>query len=393
MRRILAAAALLLCGPASAALFEPPARPNAPERGHWRLQPYAQYSEVYDSNVFLARSPIASWIHVPGAGAALRGSSRGRHEVDLSYDGAYRLYTAQGIADAPNHTVDGRYWYSAPGGGVLRLRDYYLNTIDPDRTELTGLRRRWMNAASAETGYAPEEGRVALLADGTVTRHKFVADDPVVRSTLNRVDTLFGARAGWRARPKTLVYAAYHRELLHFTDAPSPSRDSRGDLVDLGVEGELAPKVGGRAQAGFVKRRYDAAPAGGDRDALDATALVSLTWRALERSRMDLALSRSLQESSFQLNRFYTATAARLTLAHELPWRLLVSLSATAERDDYPDSPRRDDNYSGSAELQYPLGDRLRASASYLRRARFVRAFSELGFADDITTVALRLTL
>lgn len=401
-RAAFACAALLLpAGAARAAtlqtlqpLDEPPTLTHHLVEFH----PYLGVSESYDSNIFLHKHAVPSWITTEDLGLRVPAASPSeRHHLLLDYDGAHRDYSyskSSDVKDAWIQDAQGRYWYKSPWGGTLRARELFLSTIDPANSELTGLRRRWQNTAGGELGYEPEERSISVRGGFEETRQKYAGGDPL----LDRYAQVVGGRVGFQVQPKTVAYAAYHRQITHFTDNPNPSRDSKDHLVDFGVEGELAPKTTGRAQVGFVSRRYDSQPAPGqDRETTNLTALVAVAWLPDDRSRLDLTLRRALEESEYDVNQFYISNGALVEASHEFLWKLKVNLSAGAEQDKYPATSvvgpavnRRDDVYQAGAGLEYPLRDWLKAGASYVYRARFSRDLSEqFNYRDDVTTVDL----
>ena len=403
---VLAAACLAAAAPALGAVLEPLTPPAGLTEGAWEVHPSAGFTESYDDNIFFRPGTasggerVGSWISTPGAGLKLSAAPSFRHRLDLSYDAADRLYSRDpDVNNAFIQSAGLRYWYQSAAGLVARLRDDYLNTVDPASSELTARRRRWINVAGADLGWRPEGRRLTASVGAQQTRHKYVVGEPDLAALLDRYDQLFGARVGWRLQPKTTLYAQYHRQLIHFTDSPSPSRDSKGHLVDFGVEGELTPRVSGHAQVGVAERRYDAAPGPGlDADTRNLTASVDLAWRPRETSEAELLLSRSLEESAFDINQVYIASAAELRLVHRFPWRLTARLDGRVERGTYPTTTliagrelvRRDDDYRAGADLEYPVGGRFTAAAGYHYRARFSKGLSDqFGFRDQITSLSL----
>lgn len=405
IRTVTAAAALAWSVAASAATLQTLDLPTDPEHPHFDLHPYIGYDEAYDSNILLLPQAQSSWIHTANAGLRMPVALGDRSRLLLNYDGAYRNYSYSNNASFKNafiQGVDARYWFTGNRGLRLRAKESYLNTIDPASSELTQLLRRWTNIAGVEAGYEPDERPVHLTVDAQEIRNKYVSDVPALRPSLDRYEQLAGVKLGWQLQPKTVAYAAYHRDILHFTDAPSPSRDSKGHLIDFGVEGALATTLSGRVQAGMVYRRYDAPLGPGQGNTTrNMTALTSLLWQPLERSRAELAFHRSLEESSYDINQFYIATSATLALQHTFMWDLTARVNGLIGWDKYPTTTvigplsvnRRDDNYQGGASLDYPLRPWLKGGASYLYRARFSRGLSgQFDFRDHITTLSLTAT-
>lgn len=398
----LAAALLASASPAAATTLLPTDTPAPLTRGPIEFHPHAGFSQSYDSNIFLQSQPVSSWISTLDGGLKLPGMIADHSRYDLDYDVANRWYSRDpGVGNGVIQSLDGHYWYEAPSGLKLRVRDNYLNTIDQASTELTALRRRWQNLIGGGLAYEPEGGEVFLQGDFDHTRYKYVTDDPVLRQQLDRYEQEFGGRAGWQLQPKTVVYAAYHRQLIHYTNASNPSRDSKSHLVDFGVDGDLTPKMTGKAQVGVVDRTYDAAPSPGlSRETNNMTALVALSYTPADRSNVDLSFTRSLEESAFDINQFYIATAGLLTLTHRFPRLLFARLYGGMEWDKYPTTTvinglpvnRRDNNYQGGVSLEYPIRDSLRIGLGYLYRARSSRDLPQFDYHDQITTLSANLT-
>ncbi len=377
--------------------------------GTAQFHPHAGISESYDSNIFLSpgggnnQPVLSSWIHTPDLGFGLIADPSDHHRAELNYDAADRIYSKDPSANnAVIQNADAGYWYEGPRGQTAHVFDSYLNTVDPADSELTARRRRWLNTTGIELDEAPGDGRLSFGADGQEDRYKYVSDDITLGPGLDRYEQLFGVKAGWQVQPKTILYAAYHRQLIHYTDAPSPSKNSKGQLADVGVQGELSDKVTGHVQTGVVFRHYDEAAAPGlDRDTKDVTALVELRYLPQERTTVALTVSRLLQEATFSINQFYVATGADLELTHGFLWGPTASLGGGYSLNTYPAaSPsasggtldRRDDLYRATAGITYPIRDWLKASATYRYQSRFSHGFSEFDYRDHIATVSLTAT-
>jgi hypothetical protein len=390
--------ALSLAAQAPAAVVDLHDSPPELTKGQVELHPRAGLSETYDSNIFLRSQAVSSWIFAQSYGLEVRAASPSdRHKLMLAYDGAHRDYSYShddALRNAFIHAPEARYWYRSPSDVTVRAREIYLNTIDPANSEQTNLRRRWMNVWGADVGYEPTERPLLLRAGAEQTRHKYVGDVP----TLDRTETLFGVKAGWQFQPKTVLYTGYRRQLIHYTENPVPSRDSQGHLVDAGVEGELAPHTTGRVQAGVVIRSYDSAPAPGQSaETTNFTAEVGAVYLPDERTRAELTAARTLQPSEFDINQYYIATAAGLSLSREVLHKLRVIVNGGVEWDKYPTTTvtaaqafnRSDQVYLAGAALEYPLNDRLKAGLGYLHRARFTNAVGPYPYRDHVTTLAL----
>lgn len=399
MRWLLAASLLALPAGAGAGPFGlEDLAPAELRRGPLELHPYATLAERYDSNVYLQPDAAGSWIHSLAGGARASAEFSERQRVDLSYDAAFRTYSRD---PSINNTLDQSAsiadQFRGANGLSARAADAYVNTVDPATSELTRRTRRWNNAATVEAVYAPEGGRLSAGVDAGETVDKYVSSAEFA-AALNRTTQLVGFKAGVLVQPRTRAYAAYHRRIIHYTDHPeSPTKNSKAHLIDFGLEGELAPKLSGRLQTGLQSRRYDdEAVRGAGRESRHWTVSGRLEYRPLERTRVELLLGRSLQESTFGANRYYLASSAALNATHRFPWRAALGLSAGYERDQYPEAEpaadgaargRRDDLVQAGAVLEYPFRDWLRAGLDYLYRARFSRGFSEFDYRDHVSGV------
>lgn len=389
-------AAALACVPARADVLFGPRTPVL-AWGGLEAHPYLRLSETYHSNIFLSPpgSEVSSWIHTanPGLKASLEGL---RNRLDLYYDAELQFFTKDpSLNNAVNQGAGILYKYAGPEVKVV-LRDDFLNTVDPPNSEQTGRQRRWQNAAGADAEYAPEGGALFFGVEGSHTAHKYVADNPALRSRLNRYEQRAGARLGYRIMPKTRAYGGYRRGVIHYTaDVLPPTKNNKSHTLFAGLEADLANKLDARVEAGLDRRKYDDEPvSGGGRTARNFLFDARLGYEPIERTRLELSASRSLQEALLAANRFYTATGASAALTHRFPERLAVSLRASYERDVYSDSARRDDVYLGRAGLGYKLLDWLRLEAAYQRRARRSRGFSDrFDYRADVYSLGAVLSL
>lgn len=404
-------------------------KPPEMKYGAVEAHPYLKLSEVYDSNIFLqprskvkgnnansntAGPVLGSWIHTINGGVKLGAQLSEMHRLDLSYDFGYKAYSKDPKSNNTfNQGVDFGYGYHGPMGITAHAKDTYINTVDPATSELTQRVRRWQNTAGVDVQYAPEGGAFFGGIDAQDTVHKYVSD-PILGRQLNRSEVGVGLKAGYRVMPKTRVYAAYHRQLIHYSAHPArPTKNNKSHLVDIGIEGQIAPKLTGQVQTGFSYRKYDdpaSIAANGlpgtnqSRISRNWTLATKLGYRPLERTKVDLSLSRSLQESSFVGNPFYIATAAGINASHQLPWKLALGANLGWEQDKYSQTTitalsggaafatvnRRDDLYQAGGSLSYDIQSWLKAGLDYQYRARFSHNLSEqFNYRDHVTGITI----
>lgn len=364
--------------------------------GTLEAHPYIRLSRSYDTNVLLERRGRSSWIHALTGGLRSGWAPSEAHRLDLDYGLGYERYSRDPQANsALEHGGELRYAYAGPRL-TGRLRQAYVNTVDPPNSEQTARLRRWRSELRGELDYAPEGGLLFAGVEGGHARHQYLGGSPALRALQDRYELRAGARAGVRPRPDARVYAAYRRGSVHYAAGGGRSHGSHTGV--LGLEGLLSPKLAGRVEAGATARRYEQAPA----DARETVMSAALLYRAAQRSELELSARRALEESVFAGNRYYIAAGGSLRARHRLPGGLTVGGLALLERGDYPaPAPiagalrrRRDELYHGRLSLEYPFNEWLKAELSHDYRARFSRDASEqFNYRQQITAAALELSL
>ena len=386
------------------------------------LNPYYGIGGTYDTNIFLqptshvkgqtannnkAGPVLGSWITDNNFGLKTALPLSAMHSVLLDYDFLWHDYVKDpAINNAVDQTLSAAYNYRGPKGLSGSITDGYTNTTDPATSELIARQQRWQNTVSVQGEYAPEGGNLFAGIDAYDTRDKYVSNASSIRTLLDRYTEALGAKAGWRLSPATRIYASYHRQVIHYTVHQANPKDNMANLVDFGVEGRIAPKLTGQIQSGVQFRNYASANPGFDgaaKNTANWTVGINLTYTPLERTSIDLLLSRSLQESTFAPSQYYVANNVGLSLKHKFPRKLTAMLNAGMEIDQYPgftpasgtnniggpSGKRRDDIYQVGPGMDYDIQEWLRASASYLYRTRFSVFSEQFSYQDQQTTVKL----
>lgn len=417
---VTALVALATALPASAGMLDMMSgfrKPNM-KWGLLEIHPWARVSETYDSNIYLVpkNKPngvitgggvVGSWITAPGAGLKLALPISAMHKIDAAYSGEGRFYSKQPKANNNFHqAAELGYGFNSGRGLTGSLRDSFMSTTDPAFSELVQREQRWNNVAAAEVGW--EGGRLGVSADGSYGTNKYLST--TLAGLLNRYDIAAGVRLRYRVMPKTRAYLAYHRGISRYTaDKGRRETNNKNHHIDLGVDGDLAPKLKGQIQAGLVNRWYDGvAPvvAGANpqkRSYNSYTVATRLTWQALDRTMANLTASRMLQESTFKNNRFYENNTVSLGVQHRLPYKLTAGVNLSAGWDKYPvaEQPtvaalplnRRDDLHQQAVTLDYDMQSWLRIGAAYLHRTRWAKNFTDqFNYEDHQTTINLGVT-
>ncbi|MDD5304792.1 MAG: outer membrane beta-barrel protein, partial [Elusimicrobia bacterium] len=376
--------------------------------GQLALHPYYQFTEVYDSNIYLVPRDRPNNVVV---GGGVRGSWITKNELALEavlpwrklhtlaagYDFESNSYATDARAnDTINQNAHLDYAYTGAYGLTFKAGDRYLNTTDQAFSQLVDRDRRWANEFYASADYNPENGYLAGGVDAGHTVDKYLG--PAIGRQLNRYSQRAGFNVGYKVQPKTKLYVSYHRSLTHYTvhrELPDQDKDSKSHDLGVGLSGVIAPKITGQVEGGLTYREYDEAPIGAEtRLTRNFTVATNVVYKPTDRTDAVLALTRGLQESISAANRFYISNYARLDVRHKFPRKFSAGVNLAFGLDKYPDSQtvaggatgsRRDDIYQGGAWVTYDIQAWLTTGLSYVFRERDSTFSDEFNYQDQQT--------
>lgn len=340
------------------------------------------------------------------------------HKFMAGYDFTSTDYSTQHKAnDAVAQSANGSYEFK---GAAVSARAWtnYVNTEDPafnpNNTvsgELVERKRRWQNTTGVGSEYALGE-KFFIGADGQAVRHKY--REPGLAALLDRSETIFGGRVGYKVQPKTKAYLGVHRGLFHYA-AVTAANPAAGHVrisnhkdwyADLGVEGQITAKIKGKAEAGYNYRSYDADNAVSNQKSLkrEAQFKIQLNYKATPRNDVNLIANRGLNEG-VSGGRFYTSTGASLEATHSW-WKLLFSAKGGVQVDKYSESitlpttaqgggytaNRRDDLYTAGLKVDYQIQEWLLSGVSYQHKARFSIFSDQFNYRDNQTSWVMKVT-
>ncbi len=390
--------------------------------GGLTMQTYYNATETYDTNIFLAPTggtsaggvaPVRdSWIMDNNFGVKSSYELSPRHKFTLDYDFSALSYQGNGgssqVDPNANNAIDqslgASYTYTGSHGITAKVRDNYLNTTDPADTELTTRYHRWENMVGGEVEYSPSHTSFVSV-DAEDQNDRYITDDPQIRALLDRITETVGGRVGYYVAPKTKVFVAYHAQAMHFTDfgeatSAGPARDNHSDIVSVGVEGQIAPKLKAMMETGYTYTHF-IAPA---YQTSNSTARFwsfdgGLFYTPWEKTSVNLTVNRGLDPAVLGENQYYIATTGSLGIMHRFPWALTVGANGSIERDNYlspisiggsTSSVFYGNAYTGGVLAAYDFNKYLRGSANYMYISRF-SDFAAYDYIDHRTSVTLSL--
>ncbi|MFA6028814.1 MAG: outer membrane beta-barrel protein [Elusimicrobiota bacterium] len=389
--------------------------------GPLELHPYAKIAGTYDSNIYMV-SPDLSAVQQGGGvkkavisdntfGVNAKLALTSMHTFEGGYEVAALFYSTMPKAnDTINQKASLNYVYKGPMGLSAKVGDTYLNTMDPAFSESATRERRWQNTANLTGEYSILEGPAFVGVNAEQVTHKYLSSS--MGALLNRYEQIFGLKGGYKVLPKTRVYAGYRRQIIHYSVHTDLPKDNKSHFIDLGVEGNIAPKLTGKIEASMSLRDYDNNNAGKSTATYvhNWAMTTQLVWKPLERCQTTLGVTRSLQESTFADNRYYESTAFNLGLTHKLPWKLTATIGAGATFDRYPKlsavtvtgpngtsgttvGTRKDHIYSQNLGLDYEMKSWATIFASYSHKQKFSNFSGQYNYCDHQVSAGVKLAL
>jgi predicted porin len=385
------------------------------------INPYYGLEARYEDNIYRVPRNInnhavggggvrGSWIMSNNLGLKLEAPIGEMHKVKAMYDVTFENYKVQPRANnAINQKVGVGYEFKGSKLGA-KLTNDYVNTQDPafnpNGTVVNGSlvqrERRWQNTLAGEAEYTLGDKFFAGV-DAQTDRKQYLnrsGGAASLANTLNSSEQTFGVKAGYKVAPKTKVFAAVHRTLLHYTEETRQDNHRDWD-VDFGVDGKLAPKLKGLAQVGFNYVQFDRDGANPTRATVSRhfQTLVKLDYAVTEKGTFILAANRATNDSSTTGSRYFVTAGANLAYNHKFG-KLGAGINGGVQIDRYSDNitqgtetkTRRDDNYTFGLKSDYKVKEWATVGASFTRNARFSTFSRQFNYRDNITAVNAKLS-
>ena len=367
------------------------ARPGAAfDLGEWvpglKLSPFLSQRFEYETNVFQTSSNEESdWISktIPGF---LADYSFGPHSISLGYRAEILEYFRLTDQNTVNHIALGELRLDFPLWlGILR--DDFVHTSEPPNTELSGPIESSTNTltSSFEYRFTPR------LSAGVSVAWRYIDFEQSVND-LDRNEFLFGATVYWKFVPRADVNLSYAYGFKTFTVAGD--RDVTRNIINLGLRGEITPKLSSTFRVGYEIRT------GEHQDQSNYSGLIlggGFDWRPIEGLTLNLGVDRNVQESVFGSAPYYVTTGSSLALQRQIN-KVTVSARAAGGFNDYQTKQTvgtqtdfRQDWYWGvGTGLDYDFRPWLRLGVEYLYLGRNSN-FNDFDFNDH--RVSLKATL
>ncbi|MBI3288411.1 MAG: outer membrane beta-barrel protein [Elusimicrobia bacterium] len=389
--------------------------------GALSLNPYYGFETRYEDNIYRVPRNInnhavsgggvrGSWIFSNNLGLRLAMPVGEQHKVTGMYDVVFDNYKTQPSANnAINQRISAGYEFK---GSKLsaKVNEDYINTQDPafnpNGTVVNGAlvarERRWQNTLGTSLDYALGDKFFAGV-DAQTSRQQYLNHSGGAASLANILNTSevsFGVKGGYKIAPKTKVFAAIHRVLLHYTE--ETRQDNHRDwLVDFGVEGQLTARLKGLVQGGFDYKHFDFDSSNPTRQRISrhARTLIKLDFTSSENGLATLTANRASNDSSSTGSRYFISSGVNLAYRHKFG-KVTAGVNGGVQYDKYSDNftvgtetkTRRDDNYQLGVKADYQIKQWLSTGLFYTHNARYSTFSRQFNYKDNVTGANVRFS-
>lgn len=326
--------------------------------GGFTLYPRVTVEAVHDDNIYAVATGEQSdviWRVKPEVAAR---SNWSRHAVGAFASASVNRYADFDTENTEEYTLGFNGRLDVERGSYISASAQWQALTEP-RTAITAGTPAGATAKPVEyylwsgnlTG-VKEFNRLRLT--GKLDTKSFDYDDQgslaFNQNSRDRDEFYYGGKAEYAVSPDTAVFASLVGNTKEY-DTAVAGRDSDGYVATVGANFDLSQAVRGEVEAGYMSQSYDN-PLYGDIDGLSAKGRVE--WFPTELTTLNVAGSRSIEESTAPGSQGYLANSVSVGIDHELLRNVLLAANASYGKDKY-EGVDRDDKRTG-----------LNASAAYL---------------------------
>ena len=365
MKNLLIAAVLLI-----------PVAANAQQNiklGNMDVNPFMSSQETYDSNIYLAKTKAkGSAINRSALGFGLVEKVGARLDLNAGYSMEILNYSrAANINNATHHNANFSAKAMLPKEMTVAVNDNYKQTTDQANSELTARAKRIENTVALKYD-APLRGKFGFAVALQNVYNNYLAGS---LSGLDRAENLMGFDLSYQWQPKTKVVASYRLGTLNYEN--SNVNDATYNNMDLGLVGNIAPKVEGTVSVGMQARKYDKNTVGSTakKDITTMGYSAQAVWKAMERTDVTIYGKRANIESNYGASRFYTSTMLNVGATRMIN-KVKAGLNIGYEGVQYPEKtsatqPKRlDENTSIGLTAVYNIQKWLSADCGFTYKNR-----------------------
>lgn len=327
--------------------------------GGFTLYPRVTVEAVHDDNIYAVATGEQSdviWRVKPEVAAR---SNWSRHAVGAFASASVNRYADFDTENTEEYTLGFNGRLDVERGSYISASAQWQALTEP-RTAITAGTPAGATAKPVEyylwsgnlTG-VKEFNRLRLT--GKLDTKTFDYDDQgsltFNQNNRDRDEFYYGGKAEYAVSPDTAVFASLVGNTKEY-DTAVAGRDSDGYVATVGANFDLSQAVRGELEAGYMSQSYDN-PLYGDIDGLSAKGRVE--WFPTELTTLNVAGSRSIEESTAPGSQGYLANSVSVGVDHELLRNVLLAANASYGKDKYEGVDRDDKRTGFNASAAYLL--------------------------------------
>ena len=335
--------------------------------GNTEIRTHVKIEQKYDDNVFFDPSDEKDDYVTRLSGGVRLDLPLRDHKLELGYDLSREQYWDLSNQSFNEHIAFVKAELESPSGFGVRIKDTFKSTADRPDEEDVIREERVRNVGSINLDYDMN----LLTFD---LGYANVLDDYADRDFLDRVEATLNLTASYKLFPKTSMISGYSYGWISYDEATSKS-DADYHQLEVGVTGELTPKLVGVVKGGYQLRDYNR----GDVDDFDGGVItVNLIEDFSERTQVKLTGNWGVAESAYDPNNYYRFTRVNLEFDQKLANNFSLNFLGSFDKNKYPEestesgqSAKRDDDVlAGAVGLSYQTQDWLSIGMRYRRKER-----------------------
>ncbi|NQT81568.1 outer membrane beta-barrel protein [bacterium] len=337
--------------------------------GRLYVHPRIGVEATYDDNVFLlgeTKEDDVLFKITPGVELDFSREGKSAH---LNYLAEIGRYADQSDFNYENHSVDAGVDLQFPSGLMFSVGDLFSKTNDRMTYEWVPLVKRKQNLANVRVGYEFTDRLSFVLGyDNMILDY-----DDAKYSVYDRDENIGEATIFYRIFNKISLLGEFKYRAIDY-DQETVRNDADGVSAQLGITGQLTPKLVALVKGGWSERDYD----GPMEDWDGGVFSVDLVHHCTETLLVTLGGSRRAVESTYSTNNYFTTTEVRAGLEKALAPKISLGVSGFYANSDYPEgtlheggiSERDDDIWGAVVALRYSIQHWLTTSLSYTHEER-----------------------
>ncbi len=327
--------------------------------GGFTLYPRVTVEAVHDDNIYAVATGEQSdviWRVKPEVAAR---SNWSRHAVGAFASASVNRYADFDTENTEEYTLGFNGRLDVERGSYISASAQWQALTEP-RTAITAGTPAGATAKPVEyylwsgnlTG-VKEFNRLRLT--GKLDTKTFDYDDQgsltFNQNNRDRDEFYYGGKAEYAVSPDTAVFASLVGNTKEY-DTAVAGRDSDGYVATVGANFDLSQAVRGELEAGYMSQSYDNALFN-DIDGFSAKGRVE--WFPTELTTLNVAGSRSIEESTAANSPGYVANSVSAGIDHELLRNVLLAANASYGKDKYEQIDRDDKRTGFNASAAYLL--------------------------------------